>query len=208
MAEQMGVHEEYFDTLDEEKAYLLGYLFADASIYRGTTGRRHEIIISSDNREMLELIKQRTGAQNPIRPRPPGSYQMRIGSRHMAERLHDLGLTEDKKMNLIYPELPADLEKHFIRGYFEGKGSFVVEPGRRIISCFSSACPTFMEALRDRLILYGLSAAQVLHNGPDDCSHQLRYYVKDTRKLYHVLYDEARIYSSDKRSRYEGGYRI
>jgi hypothetical protein len=196
-----------FDQWSEESAYLLGYLFADACIYK-YDGSRNEIIISSSRRETIEQVKTLLGAVNhPVRQPTPGSYQLRIGSKELVDKLEEFGLTENKTLNLTYPDIPEEYELTFIRGYFDGKGSFMIEPGRRIVSGFSGGSYPFVEALRDRLIRYGLGRAEIHQYGEGDSSNHIRYYVNDTRRLYSLLYDGARIYSSEQRGRYEGGYR-
>lgn len=200
------VNEEIFSSLTEESLYVLGYLMADACIYRGM-GSRYEIIVSASRLETIERIKELLSAGHSIKQIGPNCYQMRIGSKVLVEVLEELGLSENKTTNLSYPTIPFPLERHFIRGYFDGKGSFMIEAGRRIVSNFSGASYAFIEALRDRLVLHGLSNANIHHYGEGDASCQLRYYVKDTRRLYHLLYDDARCFSSEQRARYEGGYR-
>jgi hypothetical protein len=200
------LNEGFFNEWTEESAYALGYLYADASIYRGDGGR-YEIIVSGSRLENLNAIKRLLGAGHPIRVIPPASYQVRIGSKSLVEKLESLGLTENKTVNLTYPDVPAEFEPAFLRGYFDGKGSFMIERGRRIVSNFSGACYQFMETLRDHLVHYGLGDAEIHQYGEGDSSNQIRYYVRDTRRLYHLLYDDARIYSSEQRARYEGGYR-
>jgi intein/homing endonuclease len=201
-----AIDTEFFNEWTEESAYVLGYLFADACIYKGD-GSRNEIIISSSRQETIELIKRLLGAGHPIKSIPPASYRMQIGSKTLVETLESFGLTENKVVNLTYPDVPEEFEPAFIRGYFDGKGSFLIENGRRITSNFSSASYQFIERLRDRLIHYGLNEANIHQYGDGDSSNQIRYYVRDTRRLYHLLYDQARIYSSEQRGRYDGGYR-
>lgn len=200
------INENFFDNWSEESAYVLGYLFADASIYRGE-GDRYEIIVSASRLETLSLVKELLGAEHPVRVKSPNSYQMRIGSKVLVEILDRFGLTENKTTNLTYPEVPLEYESHFIRGYFDGKGSFMIENNRRIVSNFSGASYQFIEILRDRLIVHGLNNAVIHQYGEGNASNQLRYYVKDTRRLFHLFYDEARVYSREQRARYEGGYR-
>lgn len=201
------LNEHIFDEWNERSAYLLGYLFADACIYRGS-GNRYEIIISGTRLETLEIVKEILEAEHPIRTKGPRCYQLRIGSKILVETLESLGLTENKTVNLTYPPIPREVERHFIRGYFDGKGSFMIERNRRIVSNFSGACYEFMESLRDRLVLYGLNRANIHQYGEGDASNQIRYYVRDTRRLYELLYQGASIYSRTQRARYERGYRI
>lgn len=203
------INEDFFDSpWSEEKAYVLGYFFADSSIYRGEIRDRYEITISGSRLESLETIKELMESDHPIRQVGPGSYQIKVGSRQLVEYLEQLGLSDNKSETLTYPQgIPQDYERHFVRGYFDGKGSFMIESGRRIVSNFSGASLEFMEALRDRLVVHGMSRANIHQYGEGGSSNMIRYYVRDTRHLVSLLYDEARIFSREQRERYLGGYR-
>jgi hypothetical protein len=199
------INDEFFDQWNEESAYVLGYFYALASIYRGPDNSRHEIVISGTELGLLEQIMDVMLSTYPIR-QINGSYQVRICSKRLVERLEEIGLVPNKSKNLEWPRgLPRMQICNFIRGYFDGKGSFMREPGRRIIANISGGSYKFIETLRDELVLKGLTRANIHQYGADKATNVIRYYVKDTRKLYGLLYRGARIYSRDQVDRYNTG---
>lgn len=194
------LNEGVFDQWSEESSYALGYLFADGSVYVNPKGGSM-LIISGSRLENLSTIKRILGSGHPINQVGPSSWEIRIGSATFVEKLQEIGLMENKSVNLTYPDVPREWEPAFIRGYFDGKGSFQIERGRRITSGFSCLCYPFLEVLRDRLVLHGLNEVKINYQG----TNRIRYYVSDTDALYRLLYDGARIYSSEQRGRYEQG---
>ena len=188
---------------NEYSAYILGYLYANGSIY--VKGGRHELTISGTNFDTLNKIKNLMEISNKIQP-VGGSYRIRINDKEMVEQLIILGLKPGKNNNLTYPTfLPKDAERHFIRGYFDGKGSFMTEEGRRVIVNFSCGSEKFLEGLRDALVLYGLNRAEIHQSGKNKATNYIRYYVEDTRRLYNLMYSEASIYAGDKKAKYDKG---
>ena len=52
-------------------------------------------------------------------------YQLEVYSKHMCEQLDKLGMHQNKSLILEFPDwLSEDLYSHFIRGYFDGDGSY------------------------------------------------------------------------------------
>jgi intein/homing endonuclease len=126
-------NEKFFDIIDsEERAYVLGFLYADGNNY---VKRRchYEISISLQARDKyilerfrelicptitLEYIKrQREGWQD--------QYRLRINNKTISQQLEKLGCVQSKSLILTWPEwlVDIDLQRHFIRGYFDGDGS-------------------------------------------------------------------------------------
>jgi hypothetical protein len=199
------INDEFFDHWNDDSAYVLGYFYALGSIYRGPQGDRYEIILSGTEEDLLIQIMDAMLSSYPVK-KIRGSYQVRIGSRRLVERLLELGLGPGKSANLDWPQgLPRMQIWNFIRGYFDGKGSFMKEPGRRLISNISGGSDAFIEALRDELVTQGLSRAEIHKYGAQKATNVLRYYVQDTRKLYRLLYRGARIYSRDQTAKYNAG---
>jgi len=201
-----SINEQLFDTWNEASLYILGYLWADGSIYRGDQRDRYEITISSTRMETLETLKEYLQSEHPIKTISEGSAQLNIGSKAIVERLEALGLTDCKVQTLRYPPIPVELERHFIRGYFDGKGSFMIEQGRRIVTNISGGCLVFIEQLRDKLVEHGLGRAEIHQYGEGRSSNALRYYVRDTRRLCNLMYTDAEIYSREQKARYDRGW--
>lgn len=197
------IDDNYFGDIDNEyEAYILGYLYAKGSVFRGQDGERYELTISGTDLELIEKIKRILRSTHKIKPNGD-AYKMRVASKGFVLNLGDLGLTGNKTETLAYPTfIPRDVERHFIRGYFDGKGSFMIEEGRRVTSNLAAGSYRFIEGLRDRLVSLGLSRANIHQYGAMQSTNIIRYYVKDTKKLYSLLYTDARIYSRSQEDRY------
>lgn len=190
---------DFFKEIDNEyKAYTLGYLFANGSVYEP----RGELAISGKY-EVLDKIRGVLEADNPIK-KDRGSNRLTIYNRGVVEDLEALGLMGYKSETLAYPfYIDPKLERHFIRGFFEGKGSYMIEVERKKLAT-NIACGShrFLEGLRDRLVTLGMPRANIHRYGARKLTYMMRYYKKDTQKLHSILYDGARIYSSDHKARY------
>ena len=132
--------ERFFEKIDtEEKAYWLGFLYADGYI---TKARKHNnpkfgITITESDKKHLEKFKKALKYNGNIHTYQPSksnykntkSYcRLLIGSPKIVEDLKKLGCVESKTTILKYPteeQVPLSLQKHFIRGYIDGDGSLI-----------------------------------------------------------------------------------
>lgn len=124
--------ENYFDCIDTEaKAYILGFIYADGFV---GNDRFNNIVISINDREVLEFISREFKFSGEIRKTKKGGfensksgYSLNFSSKIMASRLREIGLYPNK--SLILEKMPCIDEKlirHFIRGYFDGDGSIIL----------------------------------------------------------------------------------
>lgn len=130
------LNDDYFETIDtEEKAYFLGFMFADGCVTDGTK-RQKRIIISIQSRdiEILTKFKKAINYSGDIkvrtRPNKPKHHKemanLDFCSEKMANDLIDKGCVPRKSLILKAPsfkQVPEHLVKHFIRGVFDGDGS-------------------------------------------------------------------------------------
>ena len=123
------LNENYFNKIDcQEKAYILGFIYADGFV---GDERHNNIVISIKDRELLEEIANLLDFTGTIRKTSKGGFEnskegfsLNFSSSIMANRLREIGLYPKKSLTLIrFPEIRKDLERHFIRGYFDGDGS-------------------------------------------------------------------------------------
>lgn len=136
-----NVNEQAFDSIDtEEKAYWLGFIFADGNISKceytkrnGKTKRgvyRIEVsLMSSDLAHLqklgtfLELKKEIPISQAAFRKE---RARLMFSSKLMWTVLNSYGCTPCKSLTLTFPKVEVfkskDLIKHFIRGYVDGDG--------------------------------------------------------------------------------------
>lgn len=128
-------NENYFEKIDtEDKAYFLGFIFADGCIIYDPSKYRYkiEIKLHPKDRHILEsLIKFIEGEMKIWYDNNREMCQVSISGKKFVSDLIKLGLTPNKTFNLEYPKISEKLEKHFLRGYFDGDGCIRVRTDKR-----------------------------------------------------------------------------
>lgn len=132
-----------FDKIDtEEKAYWLGFIFADGYITDPETSTEHrykfELCLSSKDEEHIRKfakfveftgkIEHRTISSCPTGNKDSYSaVRIILSGKHLWEVLNSYGCTPRKSLTLKFPNVSIfenkSLVRHFIRGYFDGDGS-------------------------------------------------------------------------------------
>jgi len=130
------LNQNYFDIIDtEEKAYFLGFLFADGCNHES----KNTILISLQelDKHILETFKICIDSSKPLYVKrcdidnkrkiktKQKAYELVINSKHMSAQLARLGCVQAKSLILEFPSediVPSNLIRHFIRGYFDGDG--------------------------------------------------------------------------------------
>lgn len=119
-------NENYFDNIDSEhKAYFLGLLLADGSIYNN----KLTLSLSGDDGYMVDVFGKEVS--DGIYPRykylPNNSsktaHRVTISNKKICESLQRYANWHNKSLNLSSPEnIFEPYTKHFLRGYFDGDG--------------------------------------------------------------------------------------
>lgn len=118
------VDEHMFDDIDtSEKAYWLGFLYADAYNYE----RRGWLALTLQKKDLDHIhkfVNFMKGDSACIKyVKATNAYGYKINSKYLCKVLHDKGCPQAKSFIIKYPEwLPKELNFHFIRGYFDGDG--------------------------------------------------------------------------------------
>lgn len=133
------INEHYFDSIMTERAaYWLGLFYADGSIRSKKYGITLGLI--EPDLYLLEEFKNEIGYTGPIWLKKPEKtthtpfHILRISSPIMHAALNKLGCIPNKSLKLKFPtknQVPKDLIKHFIRGYFDGDGTIGIYKDRR-----------------------------------------------------------------------------
>lgn len=130
------LNQSYFDIIDtEEKAYFLGLLYADG--YNDEKRNRLFISLQEEDKEILEKFKVALDTDKPLEFKQlakndnelKNQYKLSICSKKISKSLSKLGCVQAKSLILQFPteeQVPKELQRHFIRGYFDGDGSFSV----------------------------------------------------------------------------------
>lgn len=139
---QYNLNDNYFDKIDtEEKAYILGFLYADGCHYENT--HRIKIDLQRNDEEILYKIKNAIdykgdilryydkyktfkvdGEDKEYECQP--TSRLSFSSNHMSKQLKSKGLMANKSKIIKFPKesvVSKKLQVHFIRGYFDGNGT-------------------------------------------------------------------------------------
>lgn len=129
------VNHDFFEIIDTiKKAYWLGFIYADGYVTRVQYGKRVGIAINEKDEKHLEKLKHALDSTYPINHYVnrsnfgTASYvRLLMASEKMFDDLNQHGATERKSLTLTFPNeniVPNHLISHFVRGYFDGDGSF------------------------------------------------------------------------------------
>ena len=135
-------NEDYFKNIDTaEKAYWLGFLYADGCItrfYRGEKLKSMSLELTLKDEDCEHLVKFKSALESnvPIQHRVVAKKykadRMVINSTKMCRDLIKLGCTPTKSLTLEFPNkdiVPLEFESDFIRGYFDGDGGISYTEG-------------------------------------------------------------------------------
>lgn len=125
-------NENYFSQIDTpEKAYWLGFIYADGFITKRTNGNP-VFGLTLGEKEPLENLNKCLESNKPIGEYKKVNsysdksieYKLAFNSSKMVEDLERWGVVENKTFKLQFPTfLSESLIPHFVRGYFDGDGS-------------------------------------------------------------------------------------
>lgn len=117
-----NIDEDYFENIDtEQKAYILGFIFADG--YIESNERTITLNISKKDIDVLYKIKENTRCGNEIKKSSTKNcIRLYMSSKKLIADLKKLGVTRNKSLSIEFPILRDDLYRHFLRGYFDGDG--------------------------------------------------------------------------------------
>lgn len=130
----------FFKQIDTElKAYLLGYIVADGCITienrkdRPITSkiRRVQFQCAISDLQIIELIKSVIAPNNKIsyikgKGNKQDYIKLRLANTEIVNdliTLYDIQPRKTYHKEFQFPNIPQELKKHFIRGYFDGDGS-------------------------------------------------------------------------------------
>ncbi len=191
-------------------AYVLGYWYADGSIYLSVRGSY--INVTSIDYETIYKIKRWLGSQHTINegksnlPNRRTRFTLRIGNKSLYSSLTKLGLYPSKSLTVRLPQIPNDFFNHFLRGYFDGDGCVYLYRTRGITQkliirkltvIFTSGSKGFLEDLlanlRKRL---DLKQTRIYDSHR---SFQLRLATADSLKILYFMYNRVPKYLFLKR---------
>ena len=203
-------NENIFEKIDsEEKAYWLGFLYADG--YVRTSGKGGIVQLSLGEKDLIQLekFKKFLNSNNEIKKnisilngKNHVSYKIVISSLKMANDLTSLGCFENKSLDLKFPteqQVPNEYIHHFMRGYFDGDGCIT---GIKSKSFSVIGTNAFLKEYQSKLIKeLGLNKTKFSKCGQ---AFTLRYGGNiQIIKIRNFLYKNSSIYLERKHSKFD-----
>lgn len=198
----LAFNTETFKKIDtEEKAYWLGFLYADGYI---NNDKGIELTLKKDDLEHLKKFKSFMQTDNKISFREKQqAYRICIYSKELAKDLTDLGCFQNKSLKLIFPteqQVPNDLINHFMRGYFDGDGCITASQNQLRFSVIGTI--DFLKEY-EKILLKHLK-----RNNPNKWKQEGQAFSihfggnVQVKKIYNFLYKNANIYLERKRNKF------
>ena len=204
---------DFFENINtEEKAYWLGFIYADGYVYYSEEKRNYELGIELQIGDINHLRKFNKSINGNLEVKITEKYDKRYEKtyRHCTIRLHDKKLVEDLNKNGVvqnksyiikFPNLRNDLIVPFIRGFFDGDGCLQLNKQRQCHRVdFACASIDFVNKLRD-----------ILYN-----NYNINSYITQDKNIYRLnirgltnaylfgrlLYDNSTIYLDRKYNKF------
>ena len=211
-----SVNHSIFNCVDnEEKAYWLGFLFADGHVRKRVDRNIFELKLKISKKDETHLIefKQFLSSTHPItnnisKVKYPNfvsvseNVSLSVYSKQIFDDLCSLGCTSNKTYRIGKPNIKDEYFRHFIRGYFDGDGciSTIKNETSRTLN-FTSSSIKILEWINDILSKNKITSKQVKKNKN---TYRLNWGDKDDILLiYHFLYDGSNLFLKRKKLKYE-----
>jgi hypothetical protein len=207
-----NVNHDFFNKIDNEyKAYWLGFIYADGYISkRKETEKKLGIALGIKDICHLETFKKHINATYPINIYKSKSFggveieycRLLMSSGQLFDNLVAKGVFEKKTFILKFPDesiVPKELQNHFIRGYFDGDGSFKKNNNFYAFDL----CGTKEFLLKCQEILGKQAKLQKRHK---DDKNNFSFSIggrRQAKKAGDYLYENATVYLDRKYTRYK-----
>lgn len=205
--QKYNFNENYFEKIDtEDKAYFLGFIVADGGVSRNNT-----LCITQKEIDVLEDFKKYIKFEGKIRKRTNiNCYDIHLTSNKMIDDLLNLGIIPNKTNVVKYPNIPIEIESHFMRGLFDGDGCISIHKDKRegkggdrgqVNIC--SGSKDFIEIYVDRLATYiGIKKNNIR------CPRGTYYVIdwgglSDVERIYNFFYENATVFLKRKKETFD-----
>jgi hypothetical protein len=157
-----------FESIDsEEKAYWLGFLYADGYVRSDKRGNELKLKLGvKDKEHLLKFKKIISNDDIPVvyeEYKNSKCYKVSINSKKIVSDLIKLGCTNKKSLTIEFPVIKNELKNHFIRGYFDGDGS-ISYSNKQIVLNFVSGSSKFLLEISSIFNSIGCKKANLVGN--------------------------------------------
>ncbi len=199
------VDEHIFDTIDtEEKAYWLGFIFADGNI--ASKEDKFEINLSIRDIEHMKKLKSFFKSSNCIRT-DIKYCRFSFRNKNIWTQLNVKGCTPNKSLTLKFPNENIFSDKKliydFLRGYCDGDGCLYFNEQTKHTQLSLVGTKEFLEKTATFFKTKHCRCRNKTSKNWKNKAYQLSYTGSDARYISRLLYEHATIYLDRKYKKYE-----
>jgi hypothetical protein len=183
-----------FVDLNINTSWILGLIYSDGYIH---PGERLFSISSSDLDQMIQ-INEILESDYPIKQdKRTGVYTLGFGCSITVKQLKLMGLTQNKSKSMAWPQgVPDHLMSHFIRGLWDGDGSFYFDKQKqfgepRITGKFVCGSRPFIENMFSVIRSEAVPKGGGLYYEPQQDVSRIRFSHKNTIQLANWMYRDS-----------------
>lgn len=206
-------NEDYFEKIDtEDKAYFLGFIIADGCIRDTETTKYMKLKLKFDDYVILEKMIEYTNYLGGVYYHKNKKYcELTLSGSKIINDLNKLGVVQNKTMFVKYPKISEELERHFMRGLFDGDGCISIHKKRegsrdttdrgQVNICSGSR--DFIEKYVERLNeICGITKNKI--RCPKGTYNVIDWgSFNDIEKFYDLFYKDASVYLERKKKTFE-----
>ena len=223
-AENKVFNSNFFETIDTEyKAYWLGFIYADGNI-RISKNNTHVLQIELEQTDgyllekLVDLLQYKEKIKNyeseiiEYVPKTLNYFErenrfdnysklykgcsLQVHSKTIYDSLVNHGVTPQKTLKICLPKnIPNDLLKHFVRGYFDADSSCT---SHKIIFYGQH---NLLEFIKDILLSLGVNDNKIFDKPNENVSMLAYSSKKDLVTLYNYFYKDSHIYMKRKKEK-------
>ena len=183
--QNMCENSDFFETIDTaDKAYYLGLMMSDGYINKTIYNKEIGLALKSEDKYILDKLNSYISPKKKVQ-KYRNSYKWHVVSPKMYEDLKKYGIMENKSHHdILYPNIPREFDKDFIRGYFDGDGCISIKSTGYIVVSIGSNSRMFLESLAAKLQEYGINTRPIFTS------------YKSRINPYHTLYISGGIHKA------------
>lgn len=192
-------NENVFDVIDsEEKAYWLGFIYADG--YVSNSRNTFELSLGLKDKNHLLKFARFMSYENNVKI---DNYRCRfiVVNKHLKQTLVKLGVVPNKSLILTFPntlQIPLKLFNHFIRGYYDGDGTILTkETSKTKLRVSLLGTEPFLKSV---LNIVGVDKKIY------ESKSKVRYFslaIKNSEKFLNYIYKDATVFLDRKYNLYK-----
>lgn len=206
----------YFNEIDTpEKAYWLGLMYADGYVSKKGSSYMMGIALQYSEKPLLEQFAKDMESEQPVLDyTSKGDEEFKschycrltVSDKQIGEDLIKHGVFLDKTHILKAPNIAPELERHFIRGYYDGDGSFSLTKATWEPVVQFMGTPDITDFIYNHLKNNGLVEykTKIDKRNPDDIVGTLRYGGKrQAEGILDYMYKDATRFMQRKYDAYQ-----